>query len=221
MAMRVRWTSYGQAAARALHDEVAAAKAGEPLAPVTVVVPSNHVGVASRRLLSSGSLGPSPAGGGPGRRHVRHDVPAGGAARRRHAGRAGQEAGVHAGAGGRHAGRAGGRPRALRARRRAPGHRVGAASAPTGSCATCPPAPSTPSPRPATGPGEVVRLHRAVRARLEGQWSDEEDLLTAATALAGTAGGRARRARRPPPPAAVPAQRPPAGGAGRATSPRR
>ncbi|MGH9275230.1 MAG: hypothetical protein ACRDZU_11345, partial [Acidimicrobiales bacterium] len=57
MAMRVRWTSYGQPAARALHDEVAAAKAGQPLAPVTVVVPSNHVGVASRRLLSSGSLG--------------------------------------------------------------------------------------------------------------------------------------------------------------------
>jgi len=44
---------------------VADAKAGEPLAPVTVVVPSNHVGVASRRLLASGALGPV-CGAGPG-----------------------------------------------------------------------------------------------------------------------------------------------------------
>src|SRR5688500_18039118 len=58
MALRVEWTGYGPAAAVALRDAVADAKAGEPLAPVTVVVPSTHVGVASRRLLSSGSLGP-------------------------------------------------------------------------------------------------------------------------------------------------------------------
>ena len=56
--MDVVWSAHGPAAAVALRDAVAAAKAGEPLAPVTVVVPSNHVGVASRRLLSSGSLGP-------------------------------------------------------------------------------------------------------------------------------------------------------------------
>ena len=51
-------TAYGPASALALRDAVAEAKGGEPLAPVTVVVPSNHVGVATRRLLSSGSLGP-------------------------------------------------------------------------------------------------------------------------------------------------------------------
>ncbi|MEO7429486.1 MAG: hypothetical protein ABIY48_08905, partial [Acidimicrobiales bacterium] len=58
MALRTVWTGYGPEAAVALRDSVALAKAGEPLAPVTVVVPSNHVGVASRRLLASGSLGP-------------------------------------------------------------------------------------------------------------------------------------------------------------------
>jgi hypothetical protein len=49
---------YGPEAAAALHRALAAAKAGDPLAPVTVVVPSNHVGVATRRLLASGVLGP-------------------------------------------------------------------------------------------------------------------------------------------------------------------
>ena len=38
--------------------EIAAVKGDDPLAPVTVVVPSNHVGVATRRLLASGALGP-------------------------------------------------------------------------------------------------------------------------------------------------------------------
>lgn len=54
----VTWVPYGREAADALRRAVAAAKDGEPLAPVTVVVPSNHVGVASRRLLASGRLGP-------------------------------------------------------------------------------------------------------------------------------------------------------------------
>ena len=58
MGMTLVRTAYGPDAARALRDAVAAAKGGEPLAPVTVVVPSNHVGVATRRLLSSGALGP-------------------------------------------------------------------------------------------------------------------------------------------------------------------
>ena len=51
--------------------------------PVTVVVPSNHVGVAARRLLASGALGPVAR---PGHRarggHVRHALPPGRAARR-------------------------------------------------------------------------------------------------------------------------------------------
>jgi ATP-dependent helicase/nuclease subunit B len=54
----VEWVRYGREAAEALRARVAAAKADEPLAPVTVVVPSNHVGVATRRLLASGALGP-------------------------------------------------------------------------------------------------------------------------------------------------------------------
>ncbi|MBX7161288.1 MAG: hypothetical protein K1X95_13440, partial [Acidimicrobiia bacterium] len=48
---------YGPAAAAALHRCVAAAKAGDPLAPVTVVVPSNYVGVAARRHLASAHSG--------------------------------------------------------------------------------------------------------------------------------------------------------------------
>jgi RecB family exonuclease len=52
---------YGRPAAEALREEIVAAKGDEPLAPVTVVVPSNHVGVAARRLLASGRLGPTTA----------------------------------------------------------------------------------------------------------------------------------------------------------------
>jgi RecB family exonuclease len=48
---------YGPEASRALHAAVAAAKGGDPLAPVTVVVPTNYVGVAARRMLGSGALG--------------------------------------------------------------------------------------------------------------------------------------------------------------------
>ncbi len=55
--MRLEWLPYGRPAAEALRETIRAAKAGEPLAPVTVVVPSNHVGVAARRLLASGELG--------------------------------------------------------------------------------------------------------------------------------------------------------------------
>ncbi|MHB8438197.1 MAG: PD-(D/E)XK nuclease family protein [Acidimicrobiales bacterium] len=58
MGMRIEWVRYGRPAAEALHHAISAAKGGEPLTPVTVVVPSNHVGVAARRLLGSGALGP-------------------------------------------------------------------------------------------------------------------------------------------------------------------
>jgi len=54
---------YGPPASRALHAAVVAAKAGDPLAPVTVVVPTNYVGVAARRLLGSGALGRVTEGG--------------------------------------------------------------------------------------------------------------------------------------------------------------
>ncbi|GAC1314377.1 MAG: hypothetical protein NVSMB12_07530 [Acidimicrobiales bacterium] len=58
MAPAVEWVRYGRAGAEALRAAIAEAKAGEPLRPVTVVVPSNTVGVATRRLLASGTLGP-------------------------------------------------------------------------------------------------------------------------------------------------------------------
>lgn len=55
---QVATTAYGRPALAALRDAVAAAKGGDPLAPVTVVVASNHVGVTARRLLAAGALGP-------------------------------------------------------------------------------------------------------------------------------------------------------------------
>jgi ATP-dependent helicase/nuclease subunit B len=56
-------TPYGPPALEALARVVAAAKSGEPLAPVTVVVPSNHVGVTARRNLATGRFGPITARG--------------------------------------------------------------------------------------------------------------------------------------------------------------
>jgi ATP-dependent helicase/nuclease subunit B len=58
MGPTVSWVRYGRDAEEALRAAITEAKAGEPLAPVTVVVPSNHVGVGTRRLLASGVLGP-------------------------------------------------------------------------------------------------------------------------------------------------------------------
>jgi ATP-dependent helicase/nuclease subunit B len=56
-------TAYGRPALMALRRAVAAAKHGDPLAPVTVIVPANHVGVTARRALAGGSLGPLTDGG--------------------------------------------------------------------------------------------------------------------------------------------------------------
>jgi ATP-dependent helicase/nuclease subunit B len=53
------WLPYGRPAAEALRSAIVRAKGDEPLAPVGVVVPSNYVGVATRRLLASGELGPT------------------------------------------------------------------------------------------------------------------------------------------------------------------
>lgn len=58
MTIKVQWTPYGRPAGEALARAIADAKAGDALTPVTVVVPSNHVGVGTRRLLASGQLGP-------------------------------------------------------------------------------------------------------------------------------------------------------------------
>ena len=57
VSLRVIPTPYGRAASEALRGEIARAKGASPLAPVTVVVPGNSVGVAVRRLLASGELG--------------------------------------------------------------------------------------------------------------------------------------------------------------------
>ncbi len=50
-------TRYGAAAMRALAGAVSAAQEGDPLAPVTVVVPSNYAGVAARRWLAGQGRG--------------------------------------------------------------------------------------------------------------------------------------------------------------------
>ncbi|HMD44703.1 MAG TPA: PD-(D/E)XK nuclease family protein [Acidimicrobiales bacterium] len=53
---------FGRPALRALSSEVARAQHHDPLAPVTVVVPKMTVGLAVRRLLASGDLGPDENG---------------------------------------------------------------------------------------------------------------------------------------------------------------
>ncbi len=50
-------TSYGRPASLELASAVVQAKAGDPLAPVTVLVPSNFAGLVARRMLGSGELG--------------------------------------------------------------------------------------------------------------------------------------------------------------------
>ena len=50
-------TPYGRPAATCLRERLSAAKAEDPLHPVTVLVPTNYVGVSTRRLLASGELG--------------------------------------------------------------------------------------------------------------------------------------------------------------------
>jgi ATP-dependent helicase/nuclease subunit B len=61
--VEVDWVRYGREAADALRTRIVDVKGADPLTPVTVVVPSNHVGVATRRLLASGVLGPTCSGG--------------------------------------------------------------------------------------------------------------------------------------------------------------
>ena len=58
MSFDIRWAGYGRGASSALRDWIADVKRTEPLRPVCVVVPTNYVGVATRRLLAGGALGP-------------------------------------------------------------------------------------------------------------------------------------------------------------------
>ncbi len=63
MALSTKVVPFGRGASRVLRDEIAQVQRDDPLAPVTVVVPRNAVGLATRRLLASGDLGiPEPAG---------------------------------------------------------------------------------------------------------------------------------------------------------------
>ncbi len=54
---RLTIVAHGRPAGRALAAAIGSAQAGDPLAPVTVLVPSNFAGLSVRRLLGSGELG--------------------------------------------------------------------------------------------------------------------------------------------------------------------
>ncbi len=51
-------TAYGRPSVELLRDRIAVAKRGDALRPVTVVVPTNYVGVSARRMLAGGELEP-------------------------------------------------------------------------------------------------------------------------------------------------------------------
>lgn len=55
--IEVRATAFGLPAAEALRDELARHKSEDPLAPVTVLVPTNYLGVSVRRRLAMGDPG--------------------------------------------------------------------------------------------------------------------------------------------------------------------
>jgi hypothetical protein len=191
VAIELRTTAYGEPAARALHHAVAEAKAGDPLAPVTVVVPSNHVGVASRRLLASGALGPV-AGRGVGVAAVTFLTTY----------RLAELLGaVSLAATGRRPVSTPVLAAAMRAELAAePGLFAPVAEHPATEAALvatyrelrdCSPGALDALARQGRRAAEVVRLHRAVRARLARAWSDEEDLLQAATTIAAAGGADA------------------------------
>src|SRR5664280_735595 len=57
---QVRWTAYGAQAQGELREVITEAKRTDPLAPLTVVVPSDLAGVLTRRFLASGVTEGSP-----------------------------------------------------------------------------------------------------------------------------------------------------------------
>jgi ATP-dependent helicase/nuclease subunit B len=180
MALRVEWAAYGRPAAERLRRLVSEAKAGEPLEPVTVVVPSNYVGVATRRLLAGGALGRICAKG-TGIAAVTFLTPYRlaellGAARLAGAGRRPVSTPVIAAA-----------LRAVLAE--APGVFGPVAAHPATETALvgayrelrdCSDAALDQLAGAGVRAGDVVRISRAARARLERNWYDEEDLIDAA-----------------------------------------
>ncbi len=180
MALDVEWVTYGRPAAAALRRHIAAIKGQEPLAPVTVVVTSNHVGVATRRLLASGSLGPT-CGRGTGLAAVSFVTPYRlaellGAPALAAAGRCPVSTPVIAAA--------------LRASlAEAPGLFGPVAAHPATETALVAtyrelrevsPARLDAIAATSARAADVVRLHRATRARLAAKWYDEQDLMRAA-----------------------------------------
>lgn len=187
--VRVEWVRYGRDAAEALRATIAAAKGNEALAPVTVVVPSNHVGVGARRLLASGRLGPvssrgvgmaavtfatpyrlaellgAPILAGTGRRPVSTPVISAGMRSALH-----ENAGVFAPVAAHPA-----TETALIAAYR--------------ELRDLSPAALDAIARTSGRAGDVVRLHRAARAYLESDWYDEQDLMAAATSVVAGAAG--------------------------------
>jgi ATP-dependent helicase/nuclease subunit B len=162
---------------------VASAKAGEPLAPVTVVVPSNHVGVATRRWLASGAGG-SVTRSGVGIAAVTFLTTF----------RLAELLGASALAA------QGKRPvstpvlaAAVREQLSAnPGLFAPVAAHPATESALvatyrelrdCSPAALDALAGASRRAAEVVRIHRAVRTRLAAEWSDEQDLLEAAAGV--------------------------------------
>jgi hypothetical protein len=63
LAVRVTTTAYGRPALEALRAEVAQVKGGDPMAPLTVLVPNNIAGIVARRFLARGPAGTSAGNG--------------------------------------------------------------------------------------------------------------------------------------------------------------
>jgi ATP-dependent helicase/nuclease subunit B len=184
-AIAVVATTYGPPATEALRRVVASAKAGDPFAPVTVVVPANSVGVAVRRALARGADGErrgivglslltvyrlaellgAPALAAAGRRPVTTPV-VGAAVRRVLASDAGPFRPVAA-----HPATEEAIVRAHRELSDLDGDQLDAVAALGGTAAA------------------IVRVHRAVRDLLQAEFYEERDLMDAAVAALGRAGG--------------------------------
>lgn len=184
MSLKVHRTPYGRPAARLLHARVAEVKDGDALRPVTVVVPTNFVGVSVRRLLASGALG-AVTGAGTGIAGVTlltvyRLAELLGAARLAASGRRPVSTPVIAAA-----------VRAALATE--PGYFAPVAEHPSTERALVaaqrelsdvPDQALDVLARAGPRAADVVRLHRAARARLAGGWYDEGDLMDAATVAA-------------------------------------
>ena len=192
MGVRVEWVRYGRDAAGALRSSISRAKGAEPLAPVAVVVPSNHVGVAARRLLGSGAVGPV-SGAGVGLAAVTFLTPY----------RMAELLGAARLAGGGR--RPVSTPVVTSAIRAALTERPGVFAPVAAHAATETALVSAyrelrdlsadaldSLARGSSRAADVVRLHRSARARLESEWYDEQDLVGAAVETLAAGGGAAR-----------------------------